>query len=224
MAKRNLDTAVIAAIAVATIVTFNTANEFIDTPIKVTFETASKPTAVVTAKVKQSTQVPTETTRPATEATAPTYNAPPTILYDVPLATDLQLHIVQIAESYGIDPAIIFAMCYLESTFNPASIGDDGESFGLMQIQPKWHSDRMARLNCSDLLDPFQNVIVGTDYLAEQLARYGGNLSKALVAYNAGHFKGTITNYAMVVMATAEELRGATYESHKQSKSTKNRN
>jgi len=45
-----------------------------------------------------------------------------------------------------------------------------------------------------------------------------------LVAYNAGHFKGTITQYAMFVMATAEELRGAKYESQKQSKSTESRN
>ena len=210
MVTKNLEAAVIAAIA-AIVVTFIGANEFTDTPNKGSLESISASTVDITDKAKQPTQVPIDVTQP-------------TILYNVPLATELQLHIIQVAESYGIDPAIIFAMCYLESTFNPASIGDYGESFGLMQVQPKWHSDRMERLNCTDLLDPFQNVIVGTDFLAEQLARYGGDIRKALVAYNAGHYKGTITNYAMVVMATAEELRGAKYESQKQSQSTESRN
>ena len=197
MAKINLDAAVIAAIAVAAIVIVSTANERKDAQNEAIRESTSKPTVVVTAKANH------------TEAT------PPTILYDVPLTTELQLHIIQVAESYGIDPTVIFAMCYWESTYNPASIGDQGAAYGLMQIQPKWHSDRMARLNCSDLLDPFQNVVVGTDYLSEQLNRYDGDIGKALVAYNAGHYKGTITNYATAVMALAEELRGTTYELQK---------
>ena len=205
MAKNNFDAAVIAAIAVATIVTFNTA----------TYETGSKPTTAVTDKEKQPTLIPTEPTQPITKITASIYTAPPTILYDVPLDTSLQLHIIRVAESYNIDPAIIFAISYRESSYNPANIGDHGDSFGLMQIQPKWHSDRMARLGCSDLLDPYQNVIVGTDFLAEQIARYDGDISKALVAYNAGHYKGTTTRYAQDILATAEELRGTTYEAEK---------
>lgn len=193
MAKKNHDTAVIAAIAVASIVTFSVSKVFMDSLNKIPYEPITEFTTAVVTK----------------------NTPPPTILYNVPLETELQLHIIQVAESYGIDPAIIFAMCFWESTYNPANIGDSGESFGLMQIQPKWHSDRMARLNCTDLLDPFQNVIIGTDYLAEQLARYGGDINKALVAYNAGHYSGTITKYATVVMAMAEELRGTTYELHK---------
>ena len=208
MVKKNPEAAVIAAIAVATVMTFGVAKECVDANKT---DHNPEPTPAITA----SPQVPTEPTQPTTEATAPADTVPPIILYDVPLATELQLHIIQVAESYGIDPAIIFAMCYQESTYNPASIGDYGESFGLMQIQPKWHSERMAWLSCTDLLDPFQNVMVGTDYLAEQLARYGGDISKALVAYNAGHYYGTITNYAMEVMAKAEELRGTTYELHR---------
>ena len=133
----------------------------------------------------------------------------------MPLSTDLQLYIIRVAESYGIDPAIIFAICYRESSYNPAVIGDQGEAFGLMQIQPRWHSDRMARLGCTDLLNPFQNVTVGIDYVAEQLSRYGGDVGKALVAYNVGHYYGTITRYAQEVLAKAEELRGTTYEAEK---------
>ena len=205
MANKNTEAAIIAAFAAAAVVIFSAANIPVD--VNQT-DHNPKPTTAIIAKVTQPTQVPTE-------ATAPIETALPIILYEVPLETELQLHIIQVAESYGIDPAIIFAMCYWESTYNPAAVGDNEASFGLMQIQPKWHSGRMARLNCSDLLDPFQNIIVGTDYLAEQLVRYDGNVSKALVAYNAGHYYGTITGYATKVMAKAEELRGTTYESHR---------
>ena len=212
MANKNTEAAIIAAFAAAAVVMFSAANIPVDVNQA---DHNPEPTVAIVAKVKQPTQVPTEATQPVTEATAPIETALPIILYEVPLETELQLHIIQVAESYGIDPAIIFAMCYWESTYNPAAVGDNEASFGLMQIQPKWHSGRMARLNCSDLLDPFQNIIVGTDYLAEQLVRYDGNVSKALVAYNAGHYYGTITGYATKVMAKAEELRGTTYESHR---------
>ena len=73
----------------------------------------------------------------------------------------------------------------------------------------------MERLGCTDLLDPYQNVIVGADYLAEQVNRYGGDMGKALVAYNAGHYSGTITKYAQVILDVAEELRGTIYESNR---------
>jgi soluble lytic murein transglycosylase-like protein len=49
-------------------------------------------------------------------------------------------------------------------------------------------------------------VLVGVDFLAELLDRYDGNMAKALVAYNRGHYAGTITQYARDVLAKAEEL------------------
>lgn len=131
---------------------------------------------------------------------------PSVALYDVPLDAELQLHIIEQAEAHGIDPAIIMAMAYRESGFNAEAIGDGGDSYGLLQIQPRWHYARMERLGCTDLLDPFQNVTVAVDYLAEQIDRYDGDVAKALVAYNQGHFKETITDYALAVLDMAEEL------------------
>ena len=133
---------------------------------------------------------------------------PSVALYDVPLDEELQLHIIEQAEARGIDPAIIMAMAYRESGFNAEAIGDGGDSYGLLQIQPRWHYARMERLGCADLLDPFQNVTVAVDYLAEQIDRYDGDVAKALVAYNQGHFKETITDYALAVLDMAAELRG----------------
>lgn len=146
------------------------------------------------------TQEPTET--------EPQETKPPVTLYDVPLDAELQLHIISEAEAHGIDPAIIFAMAFYESTYRPDAIGGGGSSLGLLQVQPRWHGARMERLGCTDLLDPCQNVTVAVDYLAEQIDRYGGDLAKGLTAYNRGHYAGTITYYAKSVMQKAEELRG----------------
>lgn len=130
------------------------------------------------------------------------------VLYDVPLAADLQIHIIETCEEHHIDPAIVMAMAYRESGFNAEAIGDGGDSYGLLQIQPRWHYGRMERLGCTDLIDPFQNVTVAVDYLAEQIDRYDGDVAKALVAYNQGSFYETITDYALAVLDMAEELRG----------------
>lgn len=185
-------------------------------------ETTCEPTTITT--IEETTEVvtePTQTKPTVTEATEPeetepmetepvetepVETEPPVVLYDVPLDADLQIHIIETAEEYGIDPAIIFAMAYRESTYNPECIGDGDDSYGLMQVQPKWHSERMERLGCLDLLDPYQNVTVAIDYLAEMLRWYDGDMAKALVAYNAGSYTGTVTRYAEAVLEIAEEL------------------
>ena len=127
-------------------------------------------------------------------------------LYDVPLDADLQKHIVETCEAHHIDPTIVLAMIYRESSYNAEAIGDGGDSYGLMQIQPRWHYERMERLGCTDLLNPYQNVTVGVEIFADQLARYDGDIAKALVAYNQGSFKETVTDYALAVLEVAAEL------------------
>lgn len=127
-------------------------------------------------------------------------------LYDVPLSMELQLHIIHTCEAKKIDPAVVVAMAFRESTYNTEAVGDGGDSLGLLQIQPYWHSERMERLGCTDLLDPFQNVTVGVDFLAELLDRYDGDMAKALVGYNQGSYKGVVTEYAKTILAMAEEM------------------
>lgn len=187
-----------------------------DVPVENEIITATEPPAMATeppvteAPTEAPTEEPTEATEVPTEATeAPTEpepTEPPVALYDVPLSEDLQLHIIEQAEAHGIDPAIILAMIYKESSYRADNVGDNGNSFGLMQIQPRWHSGRMERLGCDDLFDPFQNVTVGIDFLGEMLNRYDGNIEKALVAYNQGSYKGTVTKYAKAVLAKADEI------------------
>lgn len=114
--------------------------------------------------------------------------------YNVPLDTELQLFIINLCEEHHIDPAVVMSVIDVESDFDADAVGDNGSSIGLMQIQARWHQERMDKLGITDLLDPYQNVTVGVDYLAELVDSYDGNMEKALMAYNAGQL-GAYNNY-----------------------------
>lgn len=107
-------------------------------------------------------------------------------IYPVDLDPDLQRYIIKTCEKYKINPSIVIAMCFYESSFNPDAVGDNGESMGLMGISPRWCWPEMERLNCPDMTDPYQNVTVGIDIIARKMAKYDGNPEMALMAYNAG--------------------------------------
>lgn len=146
------------------------------------------------------------------EPTAPVVVETEEPLYDVPLDEEVQLHIMKLCEEHEIPSAVVIAMIERESRFTADVVGDNGNSYGLMQIQPRWHSDRMERLGVTNLLDPIQNVTVGIDLLGELLEQDKG-LSWALTAYNAGtkranelRSEGKGSVYSSCVMAIAEEI------------------
>ena len=76
-------------------------------------------------------------------------------------------------------------MISVESSFRPSVIGDGGNSFGLMQIQPRWWSETMEREGVTNLLDPLQNIRCGCAILRELKDKYGTEY-RALQAYNTG--------------------------------------
>lgn len=199
--NRSLDALLCAVMVIGAIVALCTIPVIAEEPIETTYQVTSEPTA------EETTEVITEPTEIETTVTEPpvTEETIAITLYNVPLATELQLHIIETAESYGIDPAIILAMAFRESSYTPSAMGDNGNSYGLLQVQLRFHRERMQKLGCTDLLDPYQNVTVAVDFLCELLNRYG-DMGKALTAYNRGHYAGTVTQYATTVMAKAEEL------------------
>lgn len=103
--------------------------------------------------------------------------------YDVPLSCELQDGLRFACEESGVEMELALAVIKKESGFQNIT-GDDGESVGYMQIQEKWHRQRMERLGVTDLTDPLSNFRVGCDYLAELLENY--TLQEALTAYNTG--------------------------------------
>ena len=68
---------------------------------------------------------------------------------------------------------------------NPASVGDNGRSFGLMQVKDTTAAE-MGLASPRLLLSPAVGLAYGADYLGRQLARYGGRVPHAVAAYNAG--------------------------------------
>lgn len=140
-----------------------------------------------------------------------------TVLMDVPVSEDLQLYIINLCEERNISPALVMAVIERESCFKAEVIGDNGDSFGLMQIQPKWHQERMDKLGCTDLLNPYDNVTVGIDILTELLTE-SNDITYVLMAYNGGsdyakkmQKKDKVSNYASTVIERAEELGKGVY-------------
>jgi hypothetical protein len=168
-------------------------------PVDMPHPIVPKEEAVMAASVKTVEIVPVAEPEVAVEENATTY--------PVPLDEELQLFIIGLCEEHHIDPAVVFCMIHQESSFDASKIGDSGDAYGLMQIWPYWHGDRMKKLGCEDLLDPYQNVTVGIDYYAECLEKYDGDNAKALTAYNQGSYKGVVNKHAKAVLAKLEDLK-----------------
>lgn len=105
----------------------------------------------------------------------------------VPVAQlEINDHIDKLAKRYGLNPDVIKALIEEESGWLTSAEGDDGNSIGLMQIQERWHKERMKRLGVTDLYDPEQNITLGCDILSELVNKYG-NYRDALSVYNSGN-------------------------------------
>ena len=94
------------------------------------------------------------------------------------------------AENYELDPALVAAVIYRESHFDPNAVSESG-AVGLMQLLPST-ADGIAELTGGtafrpdDLYDPEINVRYGSFYLRRLLTKYDGDLRLALAAYHAG--------------------------------------
>ena len=89
------------------------------------------------------------------------------------------------------DPALfcaVMAIAWTESRFQPDTVGDDGNSLGMMQINTKYHRERMEALGITDLTDPIQSAVVAADYLKEIEGLTGATTDDPLLymAYNMG--------------------------------------
>lgn len=146
----------------------------------------------------ENTEVPTTTAEPE-YITASCFEA-----YDfIPLSNDLQALIYTVCAEYEIAYDLILAMIKTESEFNVDVIGDSGHAYGLMQIQPCWWEWLAIEKGLPDYrTNPAQNVELGVVILSLFLSENGGDLDKALIAYNGGE------NYPAKVYANYEWLIG----------------
>lgn len=117
------------------------------------------------------------------------------LMPDHPLPMDLQVMLYGACLEFEVDYRLALAVIYQETRFANL-LGDDGESAGYMQVQEKWHKDRMAQLGVDDLMDPEGNFRVGCHFLKECIDKYG--LEKGLGYYNSG--KAQVTEYSLQVL------------------------
>lgn len=97
------------------------------------------------------------------------------------------------AGRYGVAPALVKAVVWKESRFDPRARGRAGE-IGLMQLMEdtafEWAgSQRLTNFAHEQVLHPGTNTLAGTYYLGKALRRYlktDNPLPYALADYNAG--------------------------------------
>ena len=134
---------------------------------------------------------------------------------DLPSSVPYAAQITAAAKANGIDPALLAGLIKQESGFNP-NAGSAAGARGLTQLMPS----TAAGLGVTNVLDPAQSIQAGAKYLKQQLDTFGGDVTKALAAYNAGpgavkRFGGVppyaeTQNYVRAVQANAAAFRSST--------------
>jgi soluble lytic murein transglycosylase len=106
-------------------------------------------------------------------------------------------HIIRVhAANHGLDPALVAAVVYVESRFDPNATSAAG-ALGLMQLLPDTAKGIAARTGgdrfvVADLRDPEINVRYGSWYLDHLREKYG-DMRLALAAYHDG--QGTVDHW-----------------------------
>jgi soluble lytic murein transglycosylase-like protein len=88
--------------------------------------------------------------------------------------------IAELAARFDLSASLLEALVWQESRWREDAVSPVGAR-GLAQLMPG-----TARYLGVDPRDPYANLEGGARYLREQLDRFGGDIEKALAAYNAG--------------------------------------
>lgn len=88
--------------------------------------------------------------------------------------------VAELAAKYDISPTLLEAVVWQESRWNTGAISRVGAQ-GLTQLMPG--TARQLGVNAAD---PMSNLEGGARYLRMQLDTFGGDIERALAAYNAG--------------------------------------
>ena len=121
---------------------------------------------------------------------------------------DLEQYI-EILCAPDICPELVEAIIERESRWNPTAV--NGDCMGLMQISGRWHRERMQKLGVTDLYDPFDNILVGVDYLRELFEKYE-DVGMVLMVYNGDsrvkdlQATGNLSEYAEWILDRSAEL------------------
>lgn len=119
---------------------------------------------------------------PAAPAAAPLPVAEPYVTQAAASAGPEQWrnHVAELAARYDLSPSLLEAVVWQESRWHAGAVSPAGAK-GLAQLMPG-----TARNLGVDAADPAANLEGGARYLRQMLDRFGGDVEKALAAYNAG--------------------------------------
>ena len=130
-----------------------------------------------------------------------------------------QIYLWSICKDAGVDYYTVLALIERESGYKCYATGDSGKSKGLMQIQERWHIERMEALGVEDLYNPYVNMLVGVNYLKEIQDRYLESSGEhcVLMVYNMGASGARklwaegkySTAYSTQILQRAQEIRQA---------------
>lgn len=127
--------------------------------------------------------------RPASPRSLPTTPSQPT-QGEIHVRRSGQACWDEAARYHGLDPWLLYAVAYVESTHNPNVISKPNRNgtydIGLMQINSV-HLPRLARygITKSTLMDACASTYVGAWIMADNIRRYGWSW-EAIAAYNVG--------------------------------------
>jgi soluble lytic murein transglycosylase-like protein len=99
-------------------------------------------------------------------------------------ASEVDSLVQQSAKNHGLDEQVLRGVIQQESAFRPCAVSAKG-AMGLMQLMPA----TADQFGVPDPFNPKDNVEAGAAFLKQLLAHYGGDLTLALSAYNAGPAK-----------------------------------
>ena len=123
--------------------------------------------------------------RPVIEGKAPGAFNPNTEKFAADTPDEYKQDIINASKKYGISTAVLSSLLKQESSFDPDVINGTKSSpvgaQGIAQFMPA-----TARSLGIDPLDPHQAIEAAARYLKSHLDNFGGDLKKALAAYNAG--------------------------------------
>ena len=111
---------------------------------------------------------------------APDVSAPLTHVAPTAGPAQWQARIAELSAKYDLSPTLLEALVWQESRWREGAVSPAGAR-GLAQLMPG-----TARQMGVDPNDPSANLEGGARYLRAQLDTFGGDLEKALAAYNAG--------------------------------------
>jgi soluble lytic murein transglycosylase-like protein len=97
-----------------------------------------------------------------------------------PVPPQFAAALTQAAAAANVSPTLLSALVWQESRWNPQALSPKG-AMGLAQLMPA-----TARTLGVNPADPQQNLAGGARYLRMLLDEFGGDVEKALAAYNAG--------------------------------------